>query len=171
MTVVGATNVAPDRDVGLQGCYAGCVTRLTAFVLDVVVALALFALGSAVGEYVVSAVVGHDVHLDDARVAAWVLLAAWWVFYNAYPMSQSGRTLGMTIVGLRAVRADGSDLGAARSLVRVLVFPLSFALFWLGFLFILLRRDRRALHDLIAGSAVVYSWDARAARLRFLARA
>ena len=27
-----------------------------------------------------------------------------------------------------------------------------------------------ALHDLIAGTAVVYAWDARAARLRFLAR-
>jgi len=32
------------------------------------------------------------------------------------------------------------------------------------------QRERRALHDLIAGTAVVYAWDARAARLRFLAR-
>jgi hypothetical protein len=50
------------------------------------------------------------------------------------------------------------------------VFPLSFLLFGLGFLGILVQRERRALHDLIAGTAVVYSWDARAARLRFLAR-
>jgi hypothetical protein len=28
----------------------------------------------------------------------------------------------------------------------------------------------RAPHDLIAGTAVIYAWDARAARLRFLAR-
>ena len=27
-----------------------------------------------------------------------------------------------------------------------------------------------ALHDVIAGTAVIYSWDARAARLRFLSR-
>ena len=26
------------------------------------------------------------------------------------------------------------------------------------------------MHDLIAGTAVIYAWDARAARLRFLAR-
>jgi len=32
------------------------------------------------------------------------------------------------------------------------------------------QHEHRALHDLIAGSAVVYSWDARAAQLRFLAR-
>ena len=33
-----------------------------------------------------------------------------------------------------------------------------------------MQRERRALHDLIAGTAVIYEWDARAARLRFLAR-
>jgi uncharacterized RDD family membrane protein YckC len=54
--------------------------------------------------------------------------------------------------------------------LRALVFPLSFLLLGLGFLGILVQRERRALHDLIAGTAVVYSWDARAARLRFLAR-
>ena len=35
---------------------------------------------------------------------------------------------------------------------------------------VLVQREHRALHDLIAGSAVIYAWDARAARLRFLAR-
>ena len=32
------------------------------------------------------------------------------------------------------------------------------------------QRDRRALNDFIAGTAVVYDWDARAARLRWIAR-
>jgi uncharacterized RDD family membrane protein YckC len=50
------------------------------------------------------------------------------------------------------------------------VFPLSFLLCGLGFLGILVQREHRALHDLIAGTAVVDAWDARAARLRFLAR-
>jgi uncharacterized RDD family membrane protein YckC len=35
-------------------------------------------------------------------------------------------------------------------------FPLSVALFGLGFLGILFHTQRRALHDLIAGTAVVY---------------
>jgi hypothetical protein len=30
--------------------------------------------------------------------------------------------------------------------------------------------NRRALHDLVAGTVVVYAWDARAARMRYLAR-
>jgi uncharacterized RDD family membrane protein YckC len=48
--------------------------------------------------------------------------------------------------------------------------PLTFLTLGIGFLPIVLGRHRRALHDLLAGTAVVYSWDARAARLRFLAR-
>jgi uncharacterized RDD family membrane protein YckC len=47
---------------------------------------------------------------------------------------------------------------------------LNFLLFGLGFLGILVGGKRRALHDVIAGTAVVYSWDARVARLRFLSR-
>ena len=65
---------------------------------------------------------------------------------------------------------DGSVLEPRRGVVRALVFPLSFLLFGLGFLGILVQREHRALHDLIAGTVVIYAWDARAARLRFLAR-
>ena len=54
--------------------------------------------------------------------------------------------------------------------MRALVFPLSFLFFGLGFVGIVVQRERRALHDLIAGCAVIYAWDARAARLRLLAR-
>jgi hypothetical protein len=32
------------------------------------------------------------------------------------------------------------------------------------------QHERRALNDFIAGTAVVYDWDARAARLRWMAR-
>ena len=33
-----------------------------------------------------------------------------------------------------------------------------------------MQREHRALYDVIAGTAVVYAWDARAARFRYLAR-
>jgi uncharacterized RDD family membrane protein YckC len=168
--VAHVANVAPERDVGLQGCYAGFVTRLAAFAIDLITAVTLFALAARVFEYIASALTGNQVILRDAPIVAAILLGAWWVFYCAYPLAQAGRTFGMTVVGLRVVRVDGSDLDGWHALLRVVVFPLSFALAGLGFILILLRRDRRALHDLIAGSAVVYAWDARAARLRFLAK-
>jgi uncharacterized RDD family membrane protein YckC len=85
-------------------------------------------------------------------------------------VAAGGRTFGMAVAGLRVVRPDGSPVGGREALVRVLALPLSFLTLGIGFLLIVFRHDRRALQDLIGGTAVVYGWDARAARLRFLVR-
>ena len=77
----------------------------------------------------------------------------------------------MALFGVRVVRDDGADASGRRAVVRTLALPLSFLLLGLGFAGILLGERRRALHDVIAGTAVIYSWDARAARLRYLSRA
>src|SRR5208282_1938278 len=103
-----------------------------------------------------------------AVVAA--VFVAWQFLYFGYSWAASGRTFGMAVLGIRVVMADGTTIEPRRGVLRALVFPLSFLLFGLGFLGILVQRERRALHDLIAGTAVIYAWDARAARLRFLAR-
>jgi uncharacterized RDD family membrane protein YckC len=154
----------------MEGQYAGFVTRFAAFVIDVVTIALLFAIGGRVVEYVLSVLLRHQFALSDGRIVPDVVLALWIFIYLAYPLSVSGRTFGMGVAGVRAVRADGEELGTRRAIVRVLVFPLSFLLLGFGFLLIVLRGDRRALQDLIAGSAIVYAWDARAARVRFLAR-
>jgi uncharacterized RDD family membrane protein YckC len=161
---------APDRDVGLQGHYAGIVTRFASFGIDALAIIGLFALGGQVLEFLVRAVSGSDFAVADYPILASIALVLWAFLYCAYPLAVSGRTLGMALLGLRAVRRDGSDLDTRHAVIRVIVFPLSFLLFGFGFLLILLRRDRRALQDLLAKTAIVYSWDARAARLRFLAK-
>jgi uncharacterized RDD family membrane protein YckC len=162
--------VEPDRDVSLQGHYAGIVTRLAAFAIDVLVVTTLYTVGGNVIEYLLSSLLGKDVSFSDAPVLSVVALAAWLLIYFAYPIAVGGRTLGMAIVGLEVVAKDGRPVGARRAVVRTLFLPLSLILLGIGILIILVNRQRRALHDLIAGTAVVYSWDARAARLRFLAK-
>ena len=162
------TYLSSVSNTALQGHYAGIVTRAVAFGIDVLFIVAGFALGGTIAEYALSAVLGTDVNLSDAPIISAIVLAIWAFLYMAYPLSAAGRTLGMAIVGIRAVRADGHDLQRRQAVMRVLALPASFLLFCFGFLLILLRRDRRALHDLIAGTAIVYAWDARAARLRFL---
>ena len=160
----------PDRDVDLQGTYAGIITRLSGFAIDALVVLGLFVLAGEGFDYIMSSVFGADVHLRDAPWLSGIVLAAWAFFYCAYSLAAGGRTVGMAIVGLRAVDRDGAELTGRQAVIRVLVTPLSFVFFFAGIWLILIRRDRRALHDLIAGTAVVYGWDARAARLRFLAK-
>ena len=156
--------------VGYQGHYAGSVSRFTAFAIDLTASSAVFALALAAISYGVHVVTGNNVNWNRSNIVVAVIFVLWEFVYFGYSWAVSGRTFGMAALGIRVVGADGSVLEPRRGVVRALVFPLSFLLFGLGFLGILVQREHRALHDLIAGSAVIYSWDARAARLRFLAR-
>ncbi len=162
--------IEPDRDISLQGHYAGIITRVAAFGIDVVVAMTLFTLGGAVLEYVTTSLIGRRVSLSNAPVLSIILLALWLLIYFAYPVAVGGRTLGMAFVGLEVVTKEGRPATGKNAVLRTLFMPLSIVFLGIGILMILLNRDRRALHDLIGGTAVVYSWNARAARLRFLAK-
>jgi uncharacterized RDD family membrane protein YckC len=119
---------------------------------------------------VVSVVTGSHVSWNKGNIAVAIVFVGWEFVYFAYSWAASGKTFGMAVLGVRVVRADGTAVGPRHAVLRTLAFPLSFLLLGLGFLGILVQREHRALHDLIAGTAVVYAWDARAARLRFLAR-
>ena len=156
--------------VSYQGHYAGSVSRFAAFAIDLAVSSGVFSLALAAISYGVQVVTGHSVSWNRSSPVVAVLFVLWEFTYFGYSWAVSGRTFGMAALGIRVVGADGSVLEPRRGIVRALVFPLSFLLCGLGFLGILVQREHRALHDLIAGTAVVYAWDARAARLRFLAR-
>jgi uncharacterized RDD family membrane protein YckC len=162
--------VSPDRDLGLQGRQAGICTRFVAFLFDVVAVVVLYTIFGNVVEFLVSTLSGHTFKISDLPVVSWLALTLWAIFYCAYPVAAGGRTFGMAVAGLRVVRPDGTPVGGREALVRVLALPLSFLTLGVGFLLILLRQDGRALQDLIGGTTVVYGWDARAARLRFLVR-
>jgi len=156
--------------VSYQSHYAGAVTRFAAYAIDITVASGAFSLTLAAISYGVHVVSGQQVNWSRSNIIVAILYFGWLFVYFAYSWAVSGRTFGMAVLGIRVVKADGTDLPPSRAIVRTLAFPLSFLLFGLGFLGILVGREHRALHDVIAGSAVIYAWDARAARLRFLAR-
>jgi uncharacterized RDD family membrane protein YckC len=156
--------------VTYQGNYAGSVSRFTAYVVDLAVSTAVFTLAVAGIDFAVRIVTGHSVSWNRSNIVVAIVFVAWQFVYFGYSWAMSGRTAGMALLGIRVVQADGTELRPRRGVVRALVFPLSFLLCGLGFLGILVQREHRALHDLIAGTAVIYAWDARAARLRFLAR-
>jgi uncharacterized RDD family membrane protein YckC len=165
-----SVGASPADLVTYQSHYAGAVSRFTAYAIDLAASTAVFTLGLAVISYGVQIVTGHEVSWNRSSAVVAVLFVGWQFFYFAYSWAVSGRTFGMAVLGIRVVQADGTVLEPGRGVVRALVFPLSFLLCGLGFLGILVQREHRALHDLIAGTAVIYAWDARAARLRFLAR-
>jgi uncharacterized RDD family membrane protein YckC len=51
----------------------------------------------------------------------------------AYVVDLAVRTLGMALLGVKVVAADGTEAGPRRGTVRALAFPLSFLLCGLGF--------------------------------------
>ena len=154
----------------LQGKYAGFASRFTAFAIDVGVSLGVYLLALAAISWAALVLTGKDITWHRGDIWVIIAYAVWAFIYFAHSWAASGRTAGMALVGVRVVRDDGADVSGRRAVVRTLALPLSFLFLGLGFVGILLGDRRRALHDVIAGTAVIYSWDARAARLRFLSR-
>jgi len=113
---------------------------------------------------------GKSIYINQGKT--WVLVAyvVWAFIYFAHFWGLNGKTPGGALFGVQVVTNDGGDVSGRRAIGRTLAFPLSFLILCLGFLGILLSDQRRALHDAIAGTVVIYCWDARAARLRFLSR-
>ena len=154
----------------LQGKYAGFASRFTAFAVDVGISLGVFMLALAAISFAARVLTGRDITWHKGDIWVVIAYAAWAFVYFAYSWAASGRTAGMALFGVRVVQDDGTDASGRRAVVRTLALPLSFLFLGLGFAGILLGDRRRALHDVIAGTAVIYSWDARAARLRFLSQ-
>ena len=138
--------------------------------VDVVVLTAIFLLVLGAINFVASIVTGKTINFN--RNDIWVVVGylVWGFIYFARFWGLNGRTAGGALFGLQVLTDDGYDVSGRRAIVRTLAFPLSFLILGLGFLGILLGDQRRALHDVIAGTVVVYSWDARAARLRYLSQ-
>jgi uncharacterized RDD family membrane protein YckC len=79
------------------------------------------------------------------------------IFAGAYTTvlhALGGQTIGKMIAGVRVVVDDGDPPPLGTALLRFLGYFASGAVFTLGFVMAGLRHDKRALHDLIAGTRV-----------------
>jgi uncharacterized RDD family membrane protein YckC len=155
----------------LAGHYAGPVTRLGAYALDTFLVVASYGLLLSLVAFVWQLISTRDLQLPAQESPMWIVgLGLWGLFYFGASWALAARTIGMAALGLRVVRRDGASLAGGRGIVRAIAFPLSVIPAGLGFIGILVGNERRALHDVIADTTVVYDWDARAARWRLLSR-
>jgi uncharacterized RDD family membrane protein YckC len=159
-----------EMTIGRQGHYAGAISRLAAFAADVGASWGLFTAGAALISLASELITGTSVSITHHQILAIVLLVLWEYVYFTYQWAVSGKTVGMALFGLQVVTAEGAPIGPRQAALRTLAVPLSLLVLGLGFLGVLFQRERRTLHDLLVGTAVVYAWDARAARLRWMAR-
>jgi uncharacterized RDD family membrane protein YckC len=160
----------PSQWVSAQGQYAGSASRFAAYLVDLVASTTIYSLALSLISFLVDIVTGSPVSWHRSNIVVLIIYVAWQFFYFGFQWAGDGSTWGEALLGVQVVGADGRRLHAWQGWVRSLTFPLGFLTLGLGFLGILVHREHRAVYDLIAGTAVVYAWDARAARIRYLAR-
>jgi uncharacterized RDD family membrane protein YckC len=84
-----------------------------------------------------------------------ILLAASTLYFVASEAGPWQATPGKRLLRLRVVGADGARVGIGRALARHLAGALSWMMLNLGHAIAGWRADRRALHDLVAGTRVL----------------
>ena len=96
-----------------------------------------------------------------------VLYCMYWFIHFFLGVLLTGRTIGMYICGLKVVRFDkGKELKFQKALIRTALLPISLSVLPFLGLIGFVRPDGRMLHDLVAGSSMVYNWNAKMAKMR-----
>lgn len=76
--------------------------------------------------------------------------------YQIYLGGILGQTLGKKLLGIRVISSRGQAPGPVLASVRFLTMGLSLGLLGLGWLWCIFDRERRALHDHLSGSYVIF---------------
>lgn len=173
LSLVAARGATPDLRNGrirrvrrsVSGHYAGAISRAAAALIDGLLIAGLYTLGVAGFSFLLDMFTSMSLTGDRSTllgIAAFVIWAFCYVFIS---LAITGRTIGKGLTGLRVVRADGTAPGVRTMFVRTLVFPLSVVFFGIGLLLIVVQREHRSFHDLIAKTCVVYDWGDRSAEM------
>lgn len=158
----------------LQGHYAGLVSRIVAFITDLIIVTltivvstwvlgqvlnffglgAIFAIPNASDGFMVK--VMRPLVLGLAGMSSSTFAGGYFLFFWVL----TGQTPGKAIIGLRVVAMDGSRLTFTRAFRRLLGYWLAALPFFLGFIWILVDDRRQGWHDKFAYTCVIYTWDA-----------
>lgn len=159
----------------LLGHYAGFISRLVAFFIDVaVISLTIIAAGWFVS-------ITMDVMQIRPMVALLVKNVPWAkkvvilflspltaslagfafvVIYYVFFWFFAGQTIGKAVMGLRVVPLRGGKMTLWRAILRYIGYFLSTLSLGIGFLWIIIDDRRMAWHDKLARTCVVYTWEA-----------
>lgn len=150
-----ASQPPPYQMPGAQtsGDPAGFWRRLVALIIDWIIV----GIVTAIISLIINAII-HATSSNSSYTGGGVGTVIW-IIYLTYMWSAQGRTLGYMVMGMRLVRNDGTPVGVGAALARAILFWLSFVLclipaivsaFMVG-----LSESKKAIHDHIAGTAVI----------------
>ncbi len=150
-----------EREVNFERLRAPFALRCGALLIDYILVVGVLAFTTLLARLFDETPRGGSLLLMAGYVAALAVAAVNYVLIAGL----SGRTLGKWVAGLRIERRDGGPLSFGRALLRHLAgYPLTLLTLGTGFLLAAFNSEGRALHDLLAGTVVVRSRGASAAR-------
>ena len=137
---------------------AGFWIRFVAVLID---SLVLF-----VVEFVLGVVAGlvWGGEIAETKVFKGTVTAFMFVFGSVYYVALHtafGQTLGKMAMKIRVVPLDGGRISAGAAILRYIGYFVSGLIVGIGYLMAGLRHDKRALHDLLAGTRVIRLGEAR----------
>ena len=137
------------------GEYAGFVTRLVAFVIDIaLIGVTITIVGSA-ASLVTDFLRLSGRMLTFVQVLSLIASASILVGYFILLWMLAGMTIGKRIMGLIIVREDGSKLTLSNAIRRYIGYYIS-AILLLGYFWVILDARRQGWHDKLAGTLVLY---------------
>jgi len=160
----------------LIGYHAGFISRLVAFVIDILIISGINLTITAIA-HLIASFFGLDflfapiadntpnwmIVLKIVAIAA--LLLSTFLVIVLYPILfwiTVGQTPGKRFMGLRVITDDNSKQIHFRMAVkRYLGYWMSGLPLFIGFIWVLFDDNRKAWHDKFADTQVVYDWDAR----------
>lgn len=139
--------------------YAGLQLRIVAFILDILVLIAFGMLFAAA----ILALLVIDSDNGNPSERAFLIsggmlgfyLVAFAPLYHILLWSWKGQTVGMMAVHIKVLSRNGGPVSLGQSALRLLGYLASVLPIFLGLVIVLFDKERRALHDRLAGTVVV----------------
>jgi uncharacterized RDD family membrane protein YckC len=148
--------------VGTTVVYAGFWIRLAAKILDsLVLGVFAFAFFFALGLVVALGSGSHDPEKmrENGRLVGNLAPFIWIpvvMAYSGFFLSRFGATPGKMACKLKVVDGNGGGVGFGRGCVRVLAEVVSGIICYAGYIMAAFDREKRALHDRICNTRVIY---------------
>jgi uncharacterized RDD family membrane protein YckC len=130
--------------------------RLVAFIIDLILTSLLGGVVGAIGGLFFG-LTALEPTIENLQPFSLVLSLIVLTGYHVYFLTtQNGQTPGKRLVNIRIVKKDGSKLTAADAFLRNVVgYLISNLVFWLGFVWIMVDKDRQGWHDKMVNTIVV----------------
>jgi uncharacterized RDD family membrane protein YckC len=131
---------------------AGIQRRGLALVVDLIIAVVLWKIGTQLAVSLARLAPNLDL-VAQAFGRTWQLVVP--VAYFVLSHGTGGQTVGKRLLGARVIDEGGAPIGYLRALGRCVATIVAAMPFGIGLIVAGFRRDRRGLHDFLAGTRVV----------------